>query len=116
MMDLKTAADNYEMIKNNIRRSANFMRDMRIGLVETFDCSILKRKMNNLKDSMCLPDNFAATFTQITILLLVLGPSLVCLGVCMCCQIRIADRDKNKMPAHMKKRQQVHIEINELML
>jgi hypothetical protein len=28
----------------------------------------------------------------------------------------LADRDKNKMPAHMKKRQQVHIEINELML
>lgn len=89
---------------------------MKTGLAGTFDCTVLRRKMNHLKDSVCLPDYFAQNFARVSVLLLFLGPAMVMLGVCMCCQIRISDRDKNKMPAHMKKRQQVHIEINELML
>ena len=93
-----------------------FAAEMNSGVSGTLDCTILKRKMNYLKDAVCMPGNFANQIATLSFYLVVMGPLLVMLGLCMCCQIRLADRDKYKMPAHMKKRQQIQIEINELML
>lgn len=60
MGDLRSAIKSFDELRNvDITKSISFMRDMKTGLVGTFDCTVLKRKMNNLKDSVCLPDNFA---------------------------------------------------------
>lgn len=92
-------------ILKTMKSSVMFTGDMKTGITGTLDCTILKRKLHHLKDSVCNPNNFADNFASLSFYLLIMGPFLVLLGICMCCQIRLADRDKHKMPSHMKKRQ-----------
>jgi hypothetical protein len=93
------------VIENVMKNSLTFSGDMKKGITGILDCTILKKKLHHLKDSVCMPGNFADTFASLSFYLLIMGPFLVLLGICMCCQIRLADRDKHKMPSHMKKRQ-----------
>lgn len=45
---------------------------------------------------LCGSDGFNRYFTLQAYLLTFLGPMLTLLGICICCQTRLADRDKHK--------------------
>ena len=105
-----------EKINESMNETLAFMRDIGGGVEKVFSCSIVRKEILLMRDAVCGYGNSQERMALIATYMMVIGPILVYLGICMCCQIRISNRDRNKMPNHMKKRNEITIEINELML
>jgi len=74
-----------DSILKTMSKSIKFSGGMNTGVTGTLDCTILKRSLHHLKDSLCMPNNFADNFANLSFYLLLMGPFLVLLGICMCC-------------------------------
>jgi hypothetical protein len=83
-VNLQEAID-IERITSVMENSMKFAAEINSGVSGTLDCTILKRKMNYLKDAVCMPGNFANQIATLSFYLVVMGPLLVMLGLCMCC-------------------------------
>lgn len=79
-----------------------------------FNCKIVRNQLQYVRSAIC--GDFADTFAMQSFWLGILGLCTALLGVCMCIQLRLIDRDKNKLPSHMKTDTKPSVELNELML
>lgn len=79
-----------------------------------FNCRIVRSQVLYVRYAIC--NDFVNNFGMQSFYLGLLGLVTSILGVFMCIQLRLIDRDKNKLPAHMKKDSEPTVEMNELML
>ena len=79
-----------------------------------FNCKILRQEFLLLRFAVC--GTFTDRFAGQSFWLSLLGPIMAALGVSMCCQLRMVERDKNKLPAHMMKDTKPAIDFSELLL
>lgn len=86
-----------EVVVQKMNKTVNFMLGMKGNIKEILDCRIMRKELIMLKKSICDKDvGFGMKFALQAWLLSVLGPIMSILGCCLCCQTRLAERDKDK--------------------
>jgi hypothetical protein len=124
------AVNHTNTLRNSLGEAFTQTQDIRFAFNETrqfieaspinssfstlFNCRILRQEFLLLRFAVC--GTFTDRFAGQSFWLSLLGPIMAALGVSMCCQLRMVERDKNKLPAHMMKDAKPILEINELLL
>ena len=113
---LSQALSKMSEAKTILKSPLNFIesKEVNSSYSKLFDCRIVKKEMLLLRYSIC--HKFYHSLSKQSTVLYVLSPTIVLLSIFMCCQLRIIERDKNKLPAHMKTDTDPTVEMNELML
>lgn len=94
-----------ESVVTKMQKTAKFLGSMKGGVKEILDCRVLQKEMNLLRRSICDKDQgFGMRFALQAWLLTILGPLMSVLGCCLCCQTRLAERDKDKKSYSQKKK------------
>ena len=114
--DLRNAFRNLNEARSVLKEPLAFIESPEVdsNYSKLFDCKIVKREILLVRYSLC--SSFTETFSNQSVILNFLGPTIVLLSIMMCCQLRMIERDKNKLPAHMKTDTEPTVEMNELML
>lgn len=114
--DLRVASDKISEPRSLLVNPLAFIESPEVNsnYSKLFDCKIVKREILLVRYSLC--SSFTETFSNQSFILNFLGPTIVLLSIMMCCQLRMIERDKNKLPAHMKTDTDPTVEMNELML
>jgi len=127
---LKPAADQSSDLRNLLSRGYQATMPIRNALNETrffieaspinsqfntlFNCKIMRQEFLLLRYAIC--GDFTDRFAGQSFWLSIIGPMMALLGISMCCQLRMVERDKNKLPAHMIKDSKPTVDMNELLL
>ena len=114
--DLGVATDKLTDPRSSLLNPLAFIESPEVSsnYSKLFDCKIVKREILLVRYSLC--SSFTETFSNQSFILNFLGPTIVLLSIMMCCQLSMIERDKNKLPAHMKTDTDPTVEMNELML
>lgn len=105
-----------KMAREAMKNTIAFMEAPAIDskFAKIFNCKMLRQEILFLKSSLCgkFTDSVAMQGAALT----TLGVLVTILGFAMFNQVRMMERDKNKLPAHMKTDTDPAIQMNELML
>lgn len=95
---VKNSQKDAEALEGKMKKTNEFLGAMKNGLKGVLDCRILRRQFDLVRSSLCDKEiGFGMKFALQAWLLTFIGPLLSCLGCCLCCQTRLADRDKDKL-------------------
>jgi hypothetical protein len=95
--DIKASMLDINTISNQLKASAKFLGEIEGKITKVLDCRILRKEAKMIEGALCGGTGFNRYFTFQAYLLTFIGPMLTLLGICLCCQTRLADRDKHKI-------------------
>lgn len=112
----KDSMADYKNIRGFFSEAAKFFEADPINSNKSvlFNCTIVRNQVLYVRSALC--GQFIDTFSMQSFWLGILGLCTSLLGICMCVQLKLIDRDMNKLPNHMKTDTEPCIEMNELML
>lgn len=95
--DVKASLVDINAISDQLKSSSKFLKEISGKITKVLDCRLLRKEAKMIEGALCGVAGFNRYFTLQAYLLTFIGPLLTLLGICLCCQTRLADRDKHKV-------------------
>ena len=92
--DVKASLVDINSIADDMKSSAKFLKEIQGNIIKVFDCRLIRKEALMIESALCGSNGFNRYFTLQAYLLTFIGPFLTILGACLCCQSRLADREK----------------------